>query len=87
MKTIGIFSKLGMPGGSENRVTQLANSFCKTMTTYIFAQEKFSSKLKPLLDTRIILRENAVHTKRHIYELQGVDILLIVNSDSYSFAS
>lgn len=85
MRTIGIFSKLGMPGGSENRVTHLANSFCKVMPTYIFAQESFSSKLKPILDKRIILRENSVHTKQYIYEMQGVDALLVVNSDSYSF--
>lgn len=85
MKTIGIFSKLGMPGGSENRVTQLANSFCQKMTTYIFAQENFSHKLKHQLNNRVILRENTVSTKKHLYELQGVDILLVVNSDSYSF--
>ncbi len=85
VKTIGIFSKLGMPGGSENRVTQLANSLCRSMTTYIFAERDFSGKLKPQLDKRVILRENTVKTKRHIYELQGVDILLVVNSDSYSF--
>ncbi len=85
MKTIGIFSKLGMPGGSENRVLQLANSFSKKLATYIFAQEGFSGKLKKRLDTRVILRENTVHTKRFIYELQGVDALLVVNSDSYSF--
>jgi glycosyltransferase involved in cell wall biosynthesis len=85
MKTIGLFSKLGMPGGSENRVTQLANSFCQRMTTYIFAEKEFSPKLKPQLDPRVILREQTVNTKRHIYELQGVDMLVVVNSDSYSF--
>lgn len=85
IKTIGIFSKLGMPGGSENRVTQLANAFSKQLTTYIFAQEKFSDKLKHQLDSNVILRENSVHCKKTIYELQGVDLLLVVNSDSYSF--
>lgn len=85
MKTIGIFSKLGMPGGSENRVTQLANSFCETMPTYIFAEKEFSRKLKSQLNEKVILREQTVNTTRHIFELQGVDILLVVNSDSYSF--
>jgi hypothetical protein len=85
METIGIFSKLGMPGGSENRVTQLANAFVRKMPTYIFAEKNFSDKLKPLLDPRVVLRENAVSTKRHVSELQGVDKLIIVNSDSYSF--
>lgn len=85
MKTIGIFSKLGMPGGSENRVTQLANSFSRRMTTYIFAEKEFSKKLKPQLDLNVILREQTVNTKKYIYELQGVDMLLVVNSDSYSF--
>lgn len=85
MKTIGIFSKLGMPGGSENRVTQLANSFCRRMTTYIFAEKEFSKKLKPQLDERVILREHTTETKRYRYELQGIDSLVIVNSDSYSF--
>lgn len=85
MKTIGIFSKLGMPGGSENRVTQLANAFSRRMPTYIFAEKEFSSKLKPQLDGGVILRENTVKTPRYIYELQGLDSLLVVNSDSYSF--
>jgi len=85
MKTIGIFSKLGMPGGSENRVTQLANAFCRRMPTYIFAEKEFSRKLKPQLDERIILREGTTNNKRFRHELQGVDRLLIVNSDSYSF--
>lgn len=85
MKTIGIFSKLGMPGGSENRVLNLANSFCEKSVTYIFAQESFSNKLKIQLDDRVVLRENAVNNKRTIWEMQSVDALLIVNSDSYSF--
>jgi len=85
MNTIGIFSKLGMPGGSENRVLQLANAFCRRMPTYIFAEKDFSKKLKPQLDERVILRENTTETPRFRYELQGVDRLLIVNSDSYSF--
>lgn len=85
MKTIGIFSKLGMPGGSENRVTHLANCLCKRLTTYIFAEKEFSKNLKPLLDPRIILREHTTETKRFRYELQGIDTLLVVNSDSYSF--
>ncbi|MHA2281507.1 MAG: glycosyltransferase [Promethearchaeota archaeon] len=85
MNTIGIFSKLGMPGGSENRVTQLANAFCRRMPTYIFAEKEFSKKLKSQLDERVILREHTTEVKRHRYELQGVDRLLVVNSDSYSF--
>lgn len=85
MKTIGIFSKLGMPGGSENRVTHLANCLCKRLTTYIFAEKEFSQKLKSQIDSRIILRENTTETKRFRYELQGIDALLVVNSDSYSF--
>ncbi len=85
MKTLGIFSKLGMPGGSENRVLQLANSFSRRLVTYIFAQEKFAKDLKAKLDPNVILREHVVNTPRHIYELQGVDALLVVNSDSYSF--
>lgn len=85
MQTFGIFSKLGMPGGSENRVTQLANCLCKRMTTYIFAEKEFSKKLKPQLDSRIILREHTTETKRFRYELQGIDTLLVINSDSYSF--
>lgn len=85
METIGIFSKLGMPGGSEHRVTQLANAFVRKMPTYIFAERHFSDKLKPLLDPRVVLRENAVSTKKSVSELQGVDKLVIVNSDSYSF--
>lgn len=74
-----------MPGGSENRVTQLANSFSRRMTTYIFAEKEFSNKLKPQLEPNVILREQTVNTKKYIYELQGIDILLVVNSDSYSF--
>jgi len=85
MKTIGIFSKLGMPGGSENRALHLANAFSEMVPTYLFAQEKFSDKLKPQLNPKVILRENTVHTKKTIYELQGVDALLVINSDSYSF--
>ena len=46
IKTLGIFSKLGMAGGSENRVTQLANSFARFMPTYIFAEKSFSKRLK-----------------------------------------
>jgi len=74
-----------MPGGSENRTLQLANAFCKRVTTYIFAEKVFSSKLKTQLDKRVILRENITETARYRYELQGVDGLLIINSDSYSF--
>lgn len=85
MKTIGIFSKLGMPGGSENRVTQLANCFAKRMATFIFAEKEFSGKLKPLLDPRVVLRENTTETAKHRSELENIDILLVVNSDSYSF--
>lgn len=85
MKTIGIFSKLGMPGGSENRVLHLANCLSKRLTTYIFAEKNFSKKLKVQLDPRVILRENTTETKRFRYELQGIDTLLVVNSDSYSF--
>lgn len=85
MKTIGIFSKLGMPGGSENRVTHLANCLCKRLTTYIFAEKEFSKKLKSQLDPRIILREHTTETERFRYEMQGIDTLLVVNSDSYSF--
>jgi len=55
------------------------------LTTYIFAEKDFSAKLKPQLDPRIILREHTTETKRFRYELQGIDCLLVVNSDSYSF--
>lgn len=85
MKTIGIFSKLGMPGGSENRVTHLANCLCKRMATFIFAEKEFSKKLKPQLDSRIVLREHTTETPKHRSELQNIDALLVVNSDSYSF--
>ncbi len=85
MKTIGIFSKLGMPGGSENRVTHLANCLSRRMATFIFAEKSFSSKLKPQLDSRVVLRENTTETPKHRSELENIDILLVVNSDSYSF--
>jgi len=85
MKTIGIFSKLGMSGGSENRVTQLANCLSQKMTTFIFAEKEFSKKLKPQLDPKVILREHTVETPKHRSELQNIDALVVVNSDSYSF--
>lgn len=85
LKTIGIFSKLGMPGGSENRVTQLANSLCKRMATFIFAEKDFSRKLKSQLNPLVILREHTTETPRYRSELQNIDALLVVNSDSYSF--
>lgn len=85
MQTIGIFSKLGMPGGSENRVTHLANCLCKRMATFIFAEKEFSKKLKPQLDSKVVLREHTTETPKHRSELQNIDILLVVNSDSYSF--
>ncbi len=85
VKTIGIFSKLGMPGGSENRVTQLANSFSEIMSTYIFAEKNLSDKLKPQLNAGVILRENTMTNQQYQYELSGVDILIVVNSDSCSF--
>jgi glycosyltransferase involved in cell wall biosynthesis len=55
------------------------------MVTYIFAEKEFSNKLKSQLDSRVILREHTTETKRFRYELQGIDALLVVNSDSYSF--
>ena len=84
-KTIGIFSKLGMPGGSENRVLQLANSFSERVHTYIFAEKSFSPKLKSKLNHNVILRENSVFSQKTIHEMSGVDKLIVVNSDSYSF--
>jgi len=87
MRTLGIFSKVGMPGGSENRVVQLANCFSTMMPTFIFAEKHLSSKLKPQLKPEVILRENIVEAKnkKSQYELSGMDMLIIVNSDSYSF--
>ena len=85
MKTIGIFSKCGMPGGSEHRVVQLANGFSQNLQTSIFTQKTLSDKLKPLLNPNVTLYENAVSTKNCIYKLQALDILIVVNSDSYSF--
>ncbi|KKL82591.1 hypothetical protein LCGC14_1983210, partial [marine sediment metagenome] len=85
MKTLGIFSKLGSAGGSENRTLQLANCFANHLHTYIFAENNFSAKLKPRLDKRVTLREKMVTTKRYQYELSGMDFLVVINSDSYSF--
>ena len=84
-RTIGIFSKLGAAGGSENRVLHLANCFSKYLTTYIFAEKSFSSRLKPQLTKEVILRENTCSTQQYQYELSGLDLLIVVNSDSYSF--
>jgi hypothetical protein len=55
------------------------------MATFIFAEKEFSKKLKPQLDPRVILREHTTETPKHRSELQNIDALLVVNSDSYSF--
>lgn len=89
MSTIGIFSKLGSSGGSEHRCIEMANAITKFTphNAIILCEDGISGKVLQKLDPSITV-------VRHIFKpshkanhdaLYNVDLLLIVNSDSYSF--
>jgi len=86
---IGIFSKLGASGGSEHRCAEMANSIVRYTEheCWLLCEKDLSEKIAAKLDNRVRVVKRIFKPKpENVEELYKVDSLLIVNSDSYSFA-
>jgi len=88
---IGVFSKFDVSGGSEFRAVEMANSIVKhTEHKSILFVEKnlppnIQAALKPEVEVRLNLFKPEVNPQS-VLRLYDVDVLLIINSDSYSFS-
>lgn len=87
---IGIFSKLGASGGSEHRVAEMANGIAKYTghECHILAENNINSIIKDRLDSNIKTITNIFKPQESANPeiLYDYDTILVVNSDSYSFA-
>jgi glycosyltransferase involved in cell wall biosynthesis len=87
MKTIGIFSKFDISGGSEMRCVELANAIQK-YTSYkscLLCQGKITPQLKLLLNDGICVYQNIF--QENTDEFYALDCLIVVNTDSRLFAT
>jgi glycosyltransferase involved in cell wall biosynthesis len=88
-KIIGVFSKLGSSGGSEHRCAELANGIVRytDYDCWLLCEERLNEKVAARLDKQVRVVRNVFKPRpRNVSELYGVHHLLVVNSDSYSFA-
>ncbi|MBD3407304.1 MAG: glycosyltransferase [Candidatus Lokiarchaeota archaeon] len=86
---IGIFSKLGASGGSEHRCAEMANGIVRHTdhSCTILCEKDLNRHIEDKLDDRINIIKRVFKPKPENVEcLYDFDSLLIVNSDSYSFA-
>jgi len=88
-RTIGVFSKLGSSGGSEHRCVEMANGIVRFTDhdCWLLCEEKLNGKVAAKLDRRVRVVKNVFKPKpTNVADLYKVDHLVVVNSDSYSFA-
>lgn len=82
----GLFTKCGARGGSEHRSAEICNAFTADYKVYLFCEDKLNSDIRKELKSQVIVREGTTKNPEYYHELEKMDILLIVNSDSYSFS-
>jgi len=85
---IGVFSKFEMAGGSERRCVEMANALARYSPhqALLFAEGPFPASLEAALDSRVRLRKHAlVGTDGPTDLFDGLDCLLVVNTDSKDF--
>lgn len=87
MKTIGIFSKFEMAGGSEFRCAEMANAInmFSNNKAYLLGERKIPQRIKDSLSDGVEWFENL--SSDNIDKFYEVDSLLIINTDSKDFTT
>jgi len=86
---IGIFSKLEMAGGSEFRCAEMANGIARYSDhkSILISEKDIPSRICEYLHPDVEMRTNIFRgNTRDIESFYGLDSLLIINTDSKSFA-
>lgn len=86
---IGVFSKLGSSGGSEHRCAELCNAIVRYTSheAVLLCEQDVNGKILQRLDSRVTIVRNIFKPRPvNLDDVYKVDRLIIVNSDSYSFA-
>lgn len=87
---VGIFSKLGASGGSEHRCAEMANAIVRHTgsSATILCEEKLNKHIEAKLDPEVEVVKHIFKpaSKANPDAIYGYDTLLVINSDSYSFA-
>jgi len=86
MKKMGLFTKIGARGGSEQRSAEICNAFTKDFEVHLFCEGKLNSDIRGELVPQVLIHEETTEKKEHYKQLEHMDALLIVNTDSYSFS-
>ncbi len=85
---IGIFSKCGHAGGSEFRCAELANGIVRHTShhAFLFCEGLIHPKVLMTVDKAVSVRLNVVQIQEKVPTLYGMDVLIVVNTDSREFA-
>ena len=85
---IGIFSKLGASGGSEHRAAEMASAITKFTghSCMLLCENDLNPHIKEKLDSKVELVLNVFKDGRNLDAIYKPDVLLVINSDSYSFS-
>ena len=87
---IGIFSKIGASGGSEHRCAEMCNGIVRFSDheCMLLCEDKLHPVIEKKLDPKVRVIQHIFKPKECARPdvLYDLDLLLVVNSDSYSFA-
>ena len=88
MKRVGIFTKMGMAGGSEFRAVEMANAISRSpgYQGVLMAEKGMCEKLRDSVGPSVELRER-IFSAPDLDALYSVDHLLVINSDSRTFTT
>lgn len=86
MRSFGIYTKIGARGGSEQRAAEICNTFTRDFKTHLFCEAKLNPDIRAELLPEVEIHEDTPESNEHIKKLENLDVLLVVNSDSYSFS-
>jgi glycosyltransferase involved in cell wall biosynthesis len=87
---IGVFSKLGASGGSEHRCAEIVNSIQRFSShdSYLLCEKDLNNKIEHKIDKEVKIIKNLFkgHGILNYNILYDMDIVIVINTDSYSFA-
>jgi glycosyltransferase involved in cell wall biosynthesis len=85
---IGIFSKCGHAGGSEFRCAELANGIVRYTNhqAFVLCEGLIHPRVLKTVDKTVSVRLNVVKVQEKVPTLYGMDVLIVVNTDSSEFA-
>jgi hypothetical protein len=85
---IGIFSKCGHAGGSEFRCAELANGIARYTDhqAFLLCEGPIHPRVLMAVGKAVSVRLNVVRIQEKVPALYGMDVIIIVNTDSREFA-